>query len=124
MDSNIITKKKGRPKKDLKMDVLLHLKCSSIQAEEIRRKATLYHLPISVYLRECALKNKVQIRSLPTEVLAFQTRNNQICALLNQLAFKKNRNEQLTAIERAEISSVVEELHQMVQTIRKIIYDN
>ena len=124
MEKETNISKSNRPKKLVLKNRILSLKCSNNEEEEIRRKAALYQLPISVFLRECALKNKVQIRTLPSQVVLLQTRINQICSLVNQLARKKNRNEQLTVIERSELSSIVEELHEMVITIRKYIYDN
>jgi hypothetical protein len=121
MNSN----RKGRLDKIIKMDTILNLKCSADQAIEIRRKSALYNLPLSVYLRQCALLHKPNIRTLPNDVIVLQTRIHQACSLLNQLARKKNKNEQLTAIERAELSSIRDELHEIVSIIKNyILYDN
>lgn len=117
-------KPRGRPEKSDKKDRILALKCSSADEMIIRKNAALYKLPVSVYIRDIAVQHRVQVKTLPQEVLVFQTRINQTCSLLNQLARKKNKNEQLSAIDRAQLSDLVDELLSIVKTIKPYINDN
>lgn len=117
-------KPRGRPEKPDKKDRILALKCSSADELIIRSNASLYNLPVSVYIRDIAVKHRVQLKKLPQEVLVFQTRINQTCSLLNQLARKKNKNEQLSAIDRAQLSDLVDELFSVVKLIKSYLDDN
>jgi len=120
MTKNIYNKG-GRPPKEIKRNKLLGVKCSATEQIEIKKKAEQYNISISEFLRDLGLKNKVSLKTLPQEVIVFQTKINNISANINQIARKRNMNEQLNAIERAELKVLSEELHSMVNEIRQYI---
>ena len=104
--------KGGRPKKAVKKDQLLAVKCSLFERRAIEARAKSVHLSISEYLREIALTGKIDIRekALPKEVLEMTGTFNHIAANLNQIAKKRNSGEELNAFERAELKVLSGEL--------------
>lgn len=97
--------KGGRPPKAEKKDQLLVLKCTLAERDLIRTKANNAHLSISEYLRELGLTGKIDIRkkTLPGEVLFLTALLNHMAANLNQIARKRNSNDELTVLERADL---------------------
>jgi hypothetical protein len=120
---NMKKNKGGRPEKVIKKNKLLGVKCSILEQVEIRQKAKQYNLSVSQYLRELGLKHKVIIRTLPSEVIAFQIKLTNLGSNLNQISKKRNMNNQLNAIERAELKNISNELLELVNTIRNYIND-
>jgi hypothetical protein len=104
--------KGGRPRKAIKKDQLLAVKCSLFERRAIEARAKSVHLSISEYLREIALTGKIDSRekALPKEVLAMTGTFNHIAANLNQIAKKRNSGEELNALERAELKVLSGEL--------------
>jgi hypothetical protein len=113
--------KGGRPEKAIKKNKLLGVKCSDFEQAEIQLKAKQYNLTVSQYLRELGLKHKVSIKTLPREVIAFQIQLNNLGSILNQIAKKRNMNDQLNAIDRAVLQNLSEELTGIVNSIRSYI---
>lgn len=97
--------KGGRPKKDIKKDQLLNLKCTQIERKVIQEKAKQANLSVSEYLREMALTGKIDRRekALPKEVLQLTGTLNHLAANFNQIAKKRNGIDELDAFERAEL---------------------
>src|SRR5690606_18122674 len=99
-----LTKNKGgRPKKAIKRDQLLNMKCTLTERKVIQYKAKLANLSVSEYLREMGLTGKIDRREkkLPKEILQFTGTLNHVAANLNQIAKKRNGPDELNAFERA-----------------------
>ena len=97
--------KGGRPKKVIKRDQLMAIKCTLYERKIIEAKAKKSNLTVSEYLREIGLTTKIDYRNkaLPKEILSFTAMLNHMAANLNQIAKKRNSNDELSPIERAEL---------------------
>ncbi|MFP9113914.1 plasmid mobilization protein [Flavobacterium sp. RHBU_3] len=107
--------KGGRPPKEIKRNQVMAIKCTLFERKAIEAKARNAKLTISEYLRELGLTSKINFRNkaLPKEVLSFIATLNHMAANLNQIAKKRNSNDELSPIERAELkvqSSQVKDL--------------
>lgn len=115
-----LTKNKGgRPKKPVKKDQLLGVKCSQDERKMIEEKASLVNLSVSEYLREMGLTGKIDRyeKHIPGEVLQLTGTLNHMAANLNQIAKKRNSNDELNMLERAQLMS----LSDFVKTVAKDI---
>jgi transcription termination factor NusB len=115
------TKKKGgRPKKAVKKDQILAVKCSLFERRAIEARAKSVNLTVSEYLREMALTGKIDIheKALPKEVLAMSGTLNHMAANLNQIAKKRNSGEELNALERATLKVLSGELKDRATQIK------
>ena len=117
------TNKGGRPKKQIRKDRMLTLKCSLTEKWIIQAKAKKSGLSVSEYLRSAAINGKIDIpkKTLPAEVLQLAGTLNHLAANLNQVAKKRNSNEQLDAIERAGLELQSKELKIIAATIKSYI---
>jgi len=104
--------KGGRPKKAVKKDQLLAVKCSLFERKAIEARAKSVNLSKSEYLREIALTGKIDRRekALPKEILEITGNLNHCAANVNQIAKKRNSGEELNALDRAELKLLAEEL--------------
>lgn len=105
-EQRTITRNKGgRPKKAVKKDQILAVKCSLFERKAIEARAKSVNLTVSEYLREIALTGKIdrRVKVFPKEVLAMSGTFNHIAANLNQIAKKRNSGEELNAVERANL---------------------
>ncbi|RED24617.1 mobilization protein MobC [Flavobacterium cutihirudinis] len=95
----------GRPKKAVKRDQLMAIKCTLYERKIIEAKAKKVNLTVSEYLREIGLTAKIDYRNkaLPKEILSFIGVLNHMAANLNQIAKKRNSNDELSPLERAEL---------------------
>jgi hypothetical protein len=95
----------GRPPKAVKRNQLMATKCTLFERRTIEAKAKSAGLSVSEYLREIGLAGKIDRRNkaLPKEVLTFTATLNHLAANLNQLAKKRNSNDELNPLERAEL---------------------
>lgn len=95
----------GRPKKEVKRDQLMAIKCTLYERKIIEAKAKKSNLTVSEYLREIGLTAKIDYRNkaLPKEILSFTGVLNHMAANLNQIAKKRNSNDELSPLERAEL---------------------
>jgi hypothetical protein len=103
---NAQTKNKGgRPRKAVKKDQLLAIKCTRSERFIIESRAQSANLNVSEYLREIALTGKIdrQEKALPGEVLNLTATLNHMAANLNQIARKRNSMEELSPLERANL---------------------
>ena len=114
------TNKGGRPKKPVRKDHVLTLKCSLTEKCIIEAKAKKSGLTISQYLRAAAMNGKIDMpkKTLPPEVLQLSATLNHLAANLNQIAKKRNSFEQLDAIERAGLELQSKELKIIAATIK------
>lgn len=95
----------GRPKKAVKRDQLMAIKCTLYERKIIEAKAKKANITVSEYLREIGLTAKIDYRNkaLPKEILSFTGVLNHMAANLNQIAKKRNSNDELSPLERAEL---------------------
>ena len=95
----------GRPKKAVKRDQLMAIKCTLYERKIIEAKAKKASITVSEYLREIGLTAKIDYRNkaLPKEILSFTGVLNHMAANLNQIAKKRNSNDELSSLERAEL---------------------
>lgn len=119
----LIKRKGGRPKKGLKKDQLLQLKCTLVERKVILAKAKLANLSISEYLREMGLSGKIDSRekTIPKEVLQLTGTINHLAANLNQIAKKRNGIDELNAFERVELKVQSDELKRLAEEIKKYL---
>jgi len=78
------------------------------------------NLKVSEYLRRLALKRQVdrKVKFLLKEVLQLIGTLNHMAANLNQLAYKRNRGDELNAFERAELQVLSAQLRELAKTIK------
>ena len=122
--SKIITKNKGgRPKKAIKKDQLLGVKCSLLERKVIEYKARENNLSVSEYLRKLGLSGKVdmKMKTLSKDILQFKGTLNHLAANLNQVAKKRNMNDELNALERASLEHQSKVIKQLVNDIQKFL---
>ncbi len=111
--------KGGRPKKAIRKNKTITVKCSALDKLMIKVKAKEMNMSVSEFLRETGLNRKIDshIKELPKEVLEMRNRLNQVAANLNQVAKKKNMGEPFNALERAEAAEVSLLVKQSAQAI-------
>jgi len=118
------TSKGGRPRKVVKRDQLLGVKCTLLERKAIEHKAKENILSVSEYLRELGL-NSVTItrkqKSLPKEVLLFTATLNHLAANINQIAYRRNRGDLITAFERLELLQLAIEIKGLFATIKSYL---
>ena len=115
--------KGGRPKKAVKKDQLLAVKCSLFERRAIEARAKSNNLNTSEYLREIALTGKIDRRekALPKEVLELTGTLNHMAANLNQIAKKRNGMEELNALDRATLKVQSGELKGITAQIKTFL---
>jgi hypothetical protein len=115
--------KGGRPRKAVKRDQLLGIKCTLIERRAIEARAKSLQLSVSEYLRKMGLTGKIDRseRALPKEVLQFTGTLNHLAANMNQVARKRNRNDELNAIERATLQYEVAAIRQLAKDIKAFL---
>jgi len=118
------TSKGGRPRKVVKRDQLLGVKCTLLERKAIEHKAKENILSVSEYLRELGL-NSVTItrkqKSLPKEVLLFTATLNHLAANINQIAYRRNRGDSITAFERLELLQLAIEIKGLFASIKSYL---
>lgn len=116
----IIRNKGGRPKKAVKKDQLLNMKCALFERKIIESKAKLANLSVSEYLREMAMSGKIDRREkrFPKAVLQLTGTINHLAANLNQIAKKRNGIEELSEQERDRLKTQSDELKQLAEAIK------
>jgi hypothetical protein len=116
--------KGGRPKKAVKRDQLLGVKRTLLERKFIEKKAEESALTVSEFLRELGLKVQGQIvkhKVIPKEVLLFTATLNHLAANLNQIAYRRNRGDNITLIERLEIMQLVIEIKALAASIKSYL---
>src|SRR2546423_1916039 len=112
--------KGGRPRKTVKRDQQLAVMCSMIERKFIELKAKAANVCVSEFLRTLALNGQVdrKIKVLPKEVLQFTATLNHVAASLNQIAKKRNMNEELSIAERADLQVLCNGIKKLAQEIK------
>jgi hypothetical protein len=121
---NVKTKKKGgRPQKAVKKDQLLAVKCSLFERRTIEALAKSANLSVSEYLREIGMTGKIdrQEKIFPPEVLELKGELNHLAANFNQIAKKRNSNDELTALERADLKVWMNKIKELVPRIKNYL---
>ena len=115
--------KGGRPKKAVRRTEQLAVMCNKMERMVITHHAKLANQSISEFLRNLGLNGKIdsQKKVLPKEVLLFTATLNHSAANLNQIARKRNRDDELNAIERAELQHIAGTLKQLPGEIKKYL---
>jgi hypothetical protein len=110
----------GRPKKYVRRDQQLAVMCNRVERMIIEAKAENANVSVSEFLRDLALDGQFdrRIKKLPKEILLFTSTLNHLAANLNQVAKKRNREEELNAIERAELSVLSAQIKQLATDIK------
>src|SRR5690242_2994504 len=105
MMNQTIKNKGGRPKKAIKKECRVSVRCSFIQRKAIQAKARSVNFSVSEYLLTMGLTGKIDSKekALPKEILKFTGTLNHLAANLNQIAKKRNGIEPLNAFERADL---------------------
>ncbi|HTN20451.1 MAG TPA: hypothetical protein VL125_08255 [Pelobium sp.] len=113
--------KGGRPRKEIKRDVYITIKCTPYEKKVIEAKAKAVHLNTSEYLRDLGLKGKVDLknRSLGKEILSMTGTLNHLAANLNQVAKKRNSLDELNPLERARLNVQSNEVKQLAILIKE-----
>lgn len=113
----------GRPKKAIKRDQLMAIKCTLYERKIIEAKAKKSNLTVSEYLREIGLTAKIDYRNkaLPKEILSFTGVLNHMAANLNQIAKKRNSNDELTPLERAELKVQTQQVKELAVQIKNFM---
>jgi len=115
--------KGGRPKKAIKQNHFIGVKCSLIEKTILRQRAKAAGLTLSEFLRESGLKGQAvrKIKALPKEVLQFAGTLNHLAANLNQVAKKRNRMDELNALERADLQELSGQVKQLAADIKNYL---
>ena len=94
--------------------------CTTSERKIIEDKAKLANVSISQFFRELALQGQVdrKIKVLPKEVLLFTANLNHLAANMNQIAKKRNQNDELNAIERAGLIVLSNEVKKLAADIK------
>jgi hypothetical protein len=118
---NIINNHKnkgGRPRKEVKRDILLAVMVNALERKLIENKALEANLCISIYLREMGLNGAIYVKEFNKELLKFLGTLNNIGGLLNQIAKKRNSFNDLDAIERATLNELASDIAKLTDDIR------
>lgn len=115
--------KGGRPKSENKRSQQLAVMCTMDERNLISEKAKASNISVSQYLRELALKGQVGSRKkeIPKEVLLFTATLNHLAANMNQLAKKRNQQEQFTDLELSALQALSVEIKNLAAGIKKFI---
>lgn len=115
--------KGGRPKKEIKRDQQLAIMCTMEERKIIECKAKQCNYTTSQFLRELALQGHVYRRKkvLPKEVLFFTATLNHLASNINQIAKKRNQNDELNAIERAGLMVLSTDIKNLAADIKTFL---
>ncbi len=115
--------KGGRPKKEIKQNEFIGVKCSANEKNLLKQKAETVGLSLSEFLRETALRGQAvrQIKALPQEVLEFTSKLNHLAANINQIAKQCNTYNQLTFVERIELQALSIKIKHLTSDIKNYL---
>jgi hypothetical protein len=116
-------KKGGRPRKAVTKNQQLAVMCTLEERKLIEEKAETANMSKSEYLRTIGLSGKIdiKIKVLPKEVLFFTATLNHLAANMNQIAHKRNCNDELTEVERAELNALSQQVKGLVDDIKSYL---
>lgn len=99
------------------------MRCSLLDRKIIERKAGTLYLTVSEYLREMGIKGKINVHTkpLPKEVLLLSASLNHTASNLNQIAYRRNRGDELNPLERANLNNLAEEIRSLAKQIKSFV---
>lgn len=111
--------KGGRPKVPHKRRAAVSVMCTLVEKKIIEANAKRAGMNPSVFLRNLGLNTRIEVRikTLPKPVLEMRGTLNHIAANLNQIARRRNRGDDLNAMERALLDQDVRSLRGLVKNI-------
>lgn len=112
--------KGGRPKKAIKQNHFIGIKCSLIEKTFLKQKAKSVGLSLSEFVREAALKGQAvrQFKLIPKDILQFTATLNHLAANMNQVAKKCNQNQDLNVYERSDLIKLSEDIKGLANNIK------
>ena len=118
---NAIRRKGGRPKKVVKRNQPLTVKCNIVERKAIERKAKEAGFTVCEYLRNVGLAGKIDRREklIPEEILEYKGTLNHMAANLNQVAKKINSNEMLNDYDRRTLFDLEKLIKQHIENVAK-----
>jgi hypothetical protein len=118
---NYSNSKGGRPKKTVKRNYALTVKCNIIERKVIERKAKNAGLTVSEYLRDSGLNGKIGRRKnmIPPEILEYKGTLNHLAANFNQVTRKINCNQLLFEGDISLLLRVPMEIKQHIENFSK-----
>jgi hypothetical protein len=121
--NQVVKNKGGRPKKTIKKECRVSVRCSLIQRKAIQAKAKSVNYSVSEFLLKMGLTGKIdrQEKVLPKEILKLSGTLNHLAANLNQIAKKRNGIEPLTAYDRADLLAQSGNLKQLSEAIKNYL---
>jgi uncharacterized protein (DUF2225 family) len=122
-NENIRKKKGGRPKKSIKKDQLLPVKCDKEEMKKIEDRARMVGFSVSKFMRKIAVNGQIDRREIifPREVLQLIGKLNHAAAYLNQIAKKRNGIDELNALERATLQIQSRDLKKLAEDIKNYL---
>jgi len=119
--TNSIERKGGRPKKVVKRNQPLTVKCNIIERKVIERKAKQAGLTVSEYLRTIGLAGKIDRREklIPEEILEYKGTLNHIAANINQITKKANSNVMLDDYDKRALFDLEKLIKQHIENFAK-----
>ena len=118
---NRMSSKGGRPKKTVKRNYALTVKCNIIERKVIIRKAKDAGLTVSEYLRYSGLTGKIdrQKKTVPPEILEYKGTLNHIAANFNQVTRKINCNQLLLEGDVSILFKAPIEIKKHIENVEK-----
>lgn len=115
--------KGGRPKKAMTKDQSITVKCSRFDKQAIKARAKTAGLTSSEYLLQLGRTGQIDTKQkvFPKEVLEYKGLLNHLAANINQIAKKRNSNEVLGAVERANLFSLESQVKEVVSLIKNYL---
>ncbi|SDF82978.1 hypothetical protein SAMN05216464_1394 [Mucilaginibacter pineti] len=115
--------KGGRPKVPHKRRSSVSVMCTLIEKKIIEANAKRVGMNPSVFLRNLGLNTRIEVKvkTLPKPVLEMRGTLNHVAASLNQIAKKRNRGDDLNAMERAMLDQDVRSLRGLVNNINAYV---
>jgi hypothetical protein len=112
--------KGGRPSKIIKRNKPLTVKCTTTEKSVIIDKAKKANQTCSEYLRTLGLSGNIVmvVKTIPNEILALCGALNHVGGLLNQIAKKRNSNDELNAFERADLTILQQRIKEILEAIK------
>ncbi|RKR84517.1 hypothetical protein BDD43_4757 [Mucilaginibacter gracilis] len=115
--------KGGRPSVPHKRRSSVSVMCTLIEKKIIEANAKRVGMNPSVFLRNLGLNTRIEVRvkTLPKPVMEMRGTLNHIAANLNQIARRRNRGDDLNAMERALLDQDVRSLRGLVKNINAYV---
>lgn len=111
--------KGGRPRQEITRDERISVRCSLLEKKIIESKAQKANLTKSEFLRESGLNIKLNIKTIPKEILQYRAEMNHLAANINQLAKMANINNYLDSMDVIDMKELIYDLKQIAENLTK-----